>query len=161
MVMRVRTETMVSKPVEDVWSDLCGSRMRLTPRCPVFYVGAPRPVECRLPEGRGGLGAPRQCVSAQGTIEQRITEWTPSTRLAFRMEGTDLPFRRCVRELSDTFELVESRAAGGGRATTLVRTTHVQVSGRMRCVKLASVYMGLKAVHRFVFRDWRVAAGVE
>jgi hypothetical protein len=34
------------------------------------------------------------------------------------------------------------------------RTTAVEVRGRLRWVKGIAVYVGLKAVHRFVFRDW-------
>jgi hypothetical protein len=102
--------------------------------------------------GRGRRNGTRQCVSEQGTIEQRITEWAPTVRLAFRMHGTDLAFRRCVSELDDTFEL---RPTEDGRATIVSRTTHVEVDGRLRWVKRAAVYVGLKTVHRFVFRNWR------
>src|SRR5262245_41981484 len=150
--MLVQTTTLIDRPVDDVWPVLCDSRIQLTPRCPVFYLGAPRPVECRLPTGSGGVGSTRQCVSEQGTIQQRITEWVPPSRLAFRMEGTELAFARCVSNLSDTFEL---EPVDGRRATILRRTTNVEVSGRLRWAKGVAVYVGLKAVHRFVFRDWR------
>jgi hypothetical protein len=118
----------------------------------VFYLGTPRPVQCRLPDRQGEAGATRQCVSEQGTIEQRITEWTPPSRMAFHMERTDLAFGRYVSELSDTFDL---QPIEDGRATILMRTTHVEVTGRLRWAKHAAVYVGLKTVHRFVFRDWR------
>lgn len=150
--MLVRTTTTLNRPGESVWPMLCDSRILLKARCPVFRLGAPRPVECRLPDGSGAPGAARQCVSEQGSIEQVITEWAPPSRLAFRMERTDLTFGRCVRDLSDTFEL---QPAAGGERTTLVRTTQVTVIGRMRCAKQAAVYIGLKTIHRFVFKNWR------
>lgn len=149
--MVVRTQTTVPLPVDSVWPLLCDSRVTLKPRCPVLYLGVPKPVECRLPDG-GGEGAPRQCVSEQGAIQQRITEWTPPTRLAFHMEHTDLAFARCVSRLSDDFEL---QPVGAGRETWLTRTTRVKIRGKCRWVKQAAVYVGLKAVHRHVFRAWR------
>jgi uncharacterized protein YndB with AHSA1/START domain len=150
--MLVRTTTLVRRPPEAVWPLLCDSRITSTPRCPVFRLGAPTPVECRLPAGPGEVGASRQCVSDQGVVHQRITEWSPPARLAFRMERTDLPFGSCVSALSDTFELTP---AAGGRATRLTRTTRVEVRGRLRWARALAVGIGLKAVHRFVFRDWR------
>jgi hypothetical protein len=95
----VRTRWKVPHAPDELWPALCNSAVELTPRCPVFYFGAPRPTECRLPEGHGELGAARQCVSDQGTVRQRITVWDPPSRLAFRMEETDLCFGRFVDRL--------------------------------------------------------------
>jgi hypothetical protein len=150
--MFVRTRTVVARPAAAVWPVLCDSRMTRPPRCPVFCLGTPRPVECRSPDSAGGGGATRECVSEQGAIQQRITEWAPPARLAFRMESTDLAFARCVSGLSDEFEL---EPVDGGRATLLTRTTRVQIRGRLRCAKQAAIYVGLKAVHRYVFSVWR------
>lgn len=151
-MMLVRTRTVLPRPAESVWPLLCDSRVTLTPRCPVFRLGVPRPVECRLPEGVGGEGALRQCVSDQGSIRQRITEWRPPRRLTFHMEHTDLAFARCVDGLTDQFELRPLRA---GTATLLTRTTRVEIRGRFRCLTQAAVYVGLKAIHRHAFRAWR------
>ncbi|MGK5440326.1 hypothetical protein ACSNN7_00605 [Micromonospora sp. URMC 105] len=118
----------------------------------MFRLGAPTPVECFLSAGPGAVGAPRQCVSDRGVVYQRITEWSPPARLAFRMELTDLPFASCVSAMSDTFELTP---AAGGRATQLTRSTRVDVRGRLRWARAVAVWIGLKAVHRFVFGDWR------
>jgi hypothetical protein len=133
---------------EELWPVLCDSAMELAPRCPVFFLGAPRPTECRLPEGAGEVGAARQCVSDQGVVRQRITVWEPPGRLAFRMEETDLCFERVVERLDDVFEL---EAAGSG--TRITRTTTVSV----RNLFAVPVWVGLKSVHRFVFRNWQRA----
>ncbi|QSB14231.1 hypothetical protein JQS43_22390 [Natronosporangium hydrolyticum] len=91
-------------------------------------------------------------MSEQGSIQQRITEWTPPTRLAFHMEHTDLAFARCVDRVSDEFQLA---SLDGGTATLLSRTTQIGIRGRFRCLKKAAVFVGLKAVHRHVFRAWQ------
>lgn len=139
--------------MESVWSLLYDSRIEQKSWCPVFCLGAPQPVECRLPDGVGHEGAARQCVSEQGSIQQRITEWTPPVRLAFHMEHTDLAFTRCVSGLSEEFEVLPLAA---GKATLLTRTTRVEIRGRFGCLKKVAVFVGLKAVHRHVFRAWRV-----
>jgi hypothetical protein len=125
--------------------------MVLPARCPVFYLGAPQPVACRVPVGKVEAGAERQCVSAQGVVSQRITQAQPGRLLAFHMEDTELRFRSCVTELSDVFELA---AVGDGTATRVVRTTRVQVRGRVRALKHGILFVALKAVQRFVFRNW-------
>ena len=122
----------------------------------LFGLGVPRPEECRLPEGKGGEGSTRQCVSNQGTIDQRILEWREPNRLRFRMEKTDMFFRRWVTGVEDAFDL-ESTAAGG---TSIVRTTRVTIEGRCRVVKSAALWIALKRVHRFVFKNWQRSASV-
>jgi hypothetical protein len=136
---------MPHSPAE-LWPALCDSTVELTPRCPVFYLGTPRPTECRLPDGPGEVGAARQCVSEQGVVRQRITAWEPPARLAFRMEETDLCFDRVVDGLEDVFDLVPA-----GAGTLVTRTTTVSVPGVFRL----PVWVGLKSVHRFVFRNWQ------
>jgi hypothetical protein len=135
---------------DELWPALCDSTVELTPRCPVFYLGAPRPTECRLPEGPGAVGAARQCVSDQGVVRQRITAWDPPARLAFRMEETDLCFDRFVDRLDDVFDLVPY-----GSGTRITRTTTVSVRGRFSAVLSPPLWIGLKSVHRFVFRNWQ------
>lgn len=144
---------MMPHPAEALWPALCDSRMELQPRCPVFYVGTPRPSTCRLPDGPGEVGAARQCVSEEGVVRQRITEWAPPARLAFHMESTDLGFHRFVDHLGDVFEL-EPR----GRHTRITRTTTVTVRGRGYAVLYPALWVGLKSVHRFVFRNWQKMA---
>jgi hypothetical protein len=148
--MIVRTRWSVPHSPEALWPALCDSAVSLTPRCPVFYLGTPRPTECRLPDGPGEVGATRQCVSEQGVVRQRITGWDPPARLAFRMEESDLCFKHIVDQLGDVFDL-EPEGAG----TRITRTTTVSVRNRFAAVLYPALWVGLKSVHRFVFRNWQ------
>ncbi len=152
--VKVRTATVLPAPPETVWPLLYDSRMVLPARCPVFHLGTPRPVECRIPDGIAEAGARRECVSVEGVLSQRITDARPGRRLAFHLEHTELGFRRFVTELGDVFELTPVRA---GAATRIVRTTRVRVGGRARVLKYGALFVGLKAVQRFVFRNWAAA----
>ncbi|MEK7467677.1 MAG: hypothetical protein AAB074_09720 [Planctomycetota bacterium] len=151
--MDVITGWNFSQPREKMWPLLCNSRMEPVCSC-LFGLGVPRPEECRLPEGHGGEGSARQCVSNQGTIEQRILEWREPQRLRFRMEETDMFFRRWVSGIEDSFDL-ESTATGG---TRIVRTTRLVLKGRCRAAKSVALWIALKRIHRFVFRNWQRTA---
>ncbi len=83
-------------------------------------------------------------------VRQRITEWEPPARLAFHMESTDLGFHRYVDHFGDLFEM-----ASAGRGTQVTRTTTVTVRGFGRAVLYPALWVGLKSVHRFVFRNWQ------
>ncbi|WP_432968486.1 hypothetical protein [Dactylosporangium sp. CA-233914] len=148
--MIVHTRWRVACSPEELWPALCDSAVELTPRCPVFYLGAPRPTACRLPDGPGDVGAARQCHSEQGVVRQRITVWEPPARLAFHMEETDLAFSRWVDRLDDRFDLVPE-----GSGTRITRTTTVSVRSRFAAVLYPALWVGLKSVHRFVFRNWQ------
>ena len=150
--MQVATTRVIPMPPADTWRLLCDSRLELRPLCPVFYLGAPRPHECALPGGEGGLGAQRECRSTRGAVSQRITVWEPPNRLRFHMETTTLAFGRHLDQLEDDFVLMPHPAG-----TSVTRTTSVVTRGRLRPVRSAMVLVGLKAVHRFVFRNWQVA----
>ncbi|OJF12078.1 hypothetical protein [Couchioplanes caeruleus] len=82
-------------------------------------------------------------------VWQRITTWEPPTRLAFEMESTDLGFHRFVDTLADVFEL-----EAGDAGTRITRTTTVTVGGHAAAVLYPALWVGLKSVHRFVFRNW-------
>jgi hypothetical protein len=150
--MRVITTRVLPLPPEDAWRLLWDSRLRLRPLCPVFFLGAPRPHECALPSGEGGVGAERECRSTEGAVRQRITVWEPPSHLRFHMETTTLGFDRYLDELVDDFVVVAHPAG-----SSVTRTTTVTARGRLRWVRYAVVLMGLKSVHRFVFRNWQLA----
>jgi hypothetical protein len=146
--MRVRTNHRFAGTAGSVWPLLCNSRMDGR-TLHWFNLGIPQPLECRLPDGRGGVDSERECVSNQGTVHQRILEWIPEKRLVFRMERTDLRFRRYVRELVDTFELVPIDGS-----VTVTRTSEVELDGRFQALRKLALYVSLKQVHRYVFRNW-------
>ena len=115
----------------------------------MFRLGVPQPIECRLPEGRGGVGSERECVSDQGIVHQRILEWEPESRLAFRMEWSELPSTRVVLDLQDTFDLV---ARDGG--VSVSRTTRATLRPGFHPLERLGLFVGIKQVHRYVFRNW-------
>lgn len=147
--MIVRTRQTFAHRARAVWPLLCESEMdRSGPF--LLRLGLPRPVRCHLPDGPGGIGRERECVSDHGTVRQRILEWEPPVRLVFRMERTDLPELRPVEELVDTFDLEESSVG-----TRIVRTTHVRFRTPLPPWRRALLSLGLKRIHRYVFRNWR------
>jgi hypothetical protein len=145
----VRTNQSFSAPGSAVWPLLCDSRMDSAPGL-WFKFGIPRPRECRLPDGLGGVGSERECISDQGIVHQRILVWEPTQRLSFRMERTDLRFQHYVSEILDTFDLVPTP-----NGTLVTRTTQVQTKGRYQFLRRIALYLSLKQVHRYVFRNWR------
>lgn len=148
--MRVRTSIVIQRPPDEVWPLLCSSKM--DPRMPcLFRLGIPKPVECRLPDGVGGAGQRRECVSDRGVVRQRITHWEAPRLLRFRMEDTTLYFRPCVTGIEEEF-LLEPLGAG---ATRLTRTTEIAIIGFCRWGKAIVMGVGMKFVHRYVFRNWK------
>jgi hypothetical protein len=123
----------------------------MDPRIPCFFrLGIPKPVECRLPDGRGGVGARRQCVSDRGVVQQRITHWEEQRVLRFQMEDTTLYFRPCVTAILEEFVLEPI----GPDTTRVTRTTDISVSGIGRFAKAMVMCAGTKCVHRYVFKNW-------
>lgn len=147
--MIVRTRQTLTHPASAVWPLLCESQMDGTPPGFGSRLGLPRPVRCHLPDGHGGVGSERECVSDRGRVRQRILEWDPPKRLSFRMEQTDLSQLRPVDRLIDTFDLEESSAG-----TRVVRTTHVGFRAPVAPWTRALLFLGLRRVHRYVFRNW-------
>ncbi len=152
--MRIRTTAILPAPPAAIWPLLCASKMDPAIPC-VFRLGIPKPVECRLPDGQGGVGAERQCVSRRGVVRQRITHWQEPALLRFRMEDTTLYFRPCVTALEEEFALEPT----AGRRTRITRTTRLATTGCGAFAKALIMGAGLKCVHRYVFKNWaRLAA---
>ena len=146
--MKVRTAWIIEKSRPQVWRLLCDSSLPPIKWWP-FLFGVPRPLECRLPDGRGGRGARRQCVSSRGVIQQRITLWENATRLGFRMEANTIPGFP-VAEMRDFFELT----ALGHARTGVTRTTYFTLKGRCRGLRGLATWPVLKCIHRYVFLNW-------
>lgn len=142
----------IAAPPETVFPLLYGSRLETPPRCPVFRMGTPVPKACRIPDGPPVTGAARECVSDRGTIRQEVLVCEPSSRLVFRMVETDLLVGRLLAEVVESFVLTPCP-----RGTRLTRTTDVRGHGLGR-VGMPLVYVGLKAVHRYVIADWAAQA---
>jgi hypothetical protein len=147
--MRVQTSTLIGKPPAVLWPLLCASKMEVR-RPWLFWFGIPKPVECRLPKGHGGVGQRRECVSDRGLIQQRITHWEAPQCLRFEMESTTVYFRPCVAGIAEEFVL----ATVGANATRITRTTRIEIIGPGRWLKAALMWLGTKGVHRYVFLNW-------
>ena len=89
----VTSEIRIAAPVHAVWATLCDAEMPATAPCEFRLgpFGPPRPVRCELPDGPGGVGATRRCVSDRGTVTQRVTEWAAGERLALQPTGAATP----------------------------------------------------------------------
>ena len=148
--MIIRTTCKINAAAEEVWPLLCDSQMKPESSL-LFKLGVPQPQKCKLPDGDGGVGKMRQCISDRGVIEQEILEWEPPTRLSFRMEYTDLYFKNDVDSILETFEIQSL----GEMKSRLTRITQIEVGGKFQMFKRGLFFLGLKKVHRFVFRNWK------
>lgn len=151
--MAVATTWHFQFPASSLWPLLCNSKM-VQGGSPIFKLGIPLPLECRLPEGEGGAGSERECVSDKGTIHQRIVTWEPEKKLSFKMEKADFEILSGVTGIEDTFDLIPS-----DHEVTVTRTTVVELSGSILFMKKIRLFFGLRQVHRFVFQNWQSLAG--
>ena len=67
--MKVKTTYKFNANAEDLWPLLFGSKMDTKKPCYLLF-GLPKPMECKLENGEGGVGKSRQCISDKGTIQQ-------------------------------------------------------------------------------------------
>jgi hypothetical protein len=147
--MEVRTGQSFSNSASTVWTLLCNSKMDDTSTL-LFKLGVPHPVQCRVPDGHGGVGSERECESDQGIVHQRILEWVPDQRLTIRMERTDLQIQKYVREMVETFDIL-ARPTG----VQVTRTSRVTLHEGFHPLRRWLLFFSLKQVHRYVFRNWR------
>lgn len=147
--MVVCTRQTFECPARTIWSLMCNSQMDDSTSL-LFKLGVPQPVQCRVADGRPGVGSERECISDQGVVHQRILVWEPDTCLSFRMESTDMSFGRHIRDLVDTFDL---RATPRGVEVT--RTTQIRTQGLFQVLTRFALYFSLKKVHRYVFQNWK------
>jgi hypothetical protein len=146
--LTIRTTRRFPPPAAKAWSLICNSRMDGSSTL-LFKLGVPQPLRCEIPEGQGGVGCERECVSDQGVVHQRILIWEPEKCLSFRMERTDLSFQRYVREIVERFDLVATYAG-----VEVTRTTRVWTKGRWQPLKQLALFVSLKQVHQYVFQNW-------
>ena len=147
--MKVTTSVVINKAPEVIWPMLCNSRMA-DDKPILFRFGVPKPVQCKLKTGIGGVGSDRQCVSSLGTINQKITRWEPNRLLEFEMKDTDMYFGKFIISIKDRFELADLET----QRTRLTRTTNFEVSGLFGLLKSLPIWFGLKRVHKYVFENW-------
>ncbi|MCF7733138.1 MAG: SRPBCC family protein [Akkermansiaceae bacterium] len=149
--MKIRTSIVIRATPETLWPLLTNSSMDV-PGC--FCLGLPQPVSCELPDGVGGIGSERRCISDRGVVVQRITEWAPPKHLQFEMVSTNHCWSTQVDSIREEFRVKQH--IHGSRIT---RTTTIAATKPFRCIKELGFYLGLKRVHLYVFKNWQ--AGTE
>ncbi len=150
--MKLCTSTTIRTSCERLWPLLTSSQMTASD---FFCLGLPRPVACELPDQAGGVGCERRCISDRGTITQVLTEWKPPQRLAFRMVATDHTWGRHVASIEETFVLTAVRAG-----TRITRITRLTARGPWSWLKELLFCVGVKRVHLYVFKNWRLQTEV-
>lgn len=146
--MKLKTTYKFNGNAEDLWPLLFGSKMDDKKPCR-FLFGLPKPVECRLEDGQGGIGEARQCISDKGIIQQRILEWQPNKKLSFEMAETDIYFGPCVDSIVESFELNQDTP----KTTYITRTTEFKLNSN-NVLLIVPMYIGLKSIHKYVFGNW-------
>ena len=148
--MKVITSRYFSASSQQLWPLLFHSKMDEKQPC-FFLCGLPKPLECRLVDDEGKVGATRECISDKGVIRQRIQEWEPNRKLKFELKETSLYFGPLVKSIVETFEIQKMEEGG----SNLHRTTEFVVRKGFQPVLTLPMMIGLKAIHRYVFRNWR------
>lgn len=148
--MKLSTSQQFAASPEVLWPLLFNSKMDNRQPC-YFLCGLPKPVECRLPQGQGGVGQIRECVSDKGVIVQEILAWEPANRLQFRLRETDIYFGPCVESIVENFQI---RAVEEGQAV-ITRTTEFRLKKGWNGLAALPMWTGLKAIHRYVFKNWK------
>lgn len=147
--MQIVTKTIIEKDPADVWKLLLNSNVTRPNYCPIFFLGAPRPLRCEH-NVEGFVGERRRrCVSDKGTIEQQIDVSRPPHHLAFHAVETNLSLVY-FSSLRDDFVLQPHR-----RGTAITRTTDVRALGWTKYLKLALLWCGIKSAHHHVFSAWK------
>ena len=147
--MRLRTTQKFKATPGQLWPLLFSSKMDNKRPC-YFLCGLPKPLECRLKE-EGGPGKIRECVSDKGIISQEILEWQPNEKLSFELRETDIYFGPCVDSIVESFEIKPLDR----QTTAITRTTVFQLRSSVKYFLAVPMYVGLKAIHRYVFKNWR------
>lgn len=154
MIIRTR-HTFNAKP-EILWPLLFNSKMDERQPC-YLLCGLPKPLECRLANNEGGVGETRECVSDKGIIQQRIKEWIPNEKLSFELEQTNIYFGPCVESIIEQFDIKPITNS----QSQIVRTTRFKVKDGLRPLVTIPMFIGLKAIHRYVFRNWKRIADAD
>jgi len=147
--MKLITTKTFNASAERLWPLLFSSKMDNNKPC-YFLCGLPKPIECRLQDHEGGVGHIRECVSDKGIIKQTILEWEPNKKLKFELHETDIYFGPCVDSIVETFEIVP---IGKDRAK-ISRQTEFEVKSALRPFISIPMFIGLKSIHHYVFKNW-------
>lgn len=116
-----------------------------------FRLGIPKPLSCKVLEGKPQVGNTRQCTTDKGYIRQEIVELIQDRRLVYEMRETDVWCRNWVSFLQDTFLLEpieESR-------TRVQRITEFKGVASIPVLSTLALWFSLKQAHRYAAKNWR------
>jgi hypothetical protein len=147
--MKLTTTKKFNASADRLWPLLFNSKMDDGQPCSLLC-GLPKPVECRLADETGGVGHTRECISDKGTIQQTILEWEPNKKLKFELRETDIYFGPCVNSIVETFEI----KAINEQEAYITRQTEFSVKPLLRPCLSIPLWIGLKSIHRYVFKNW-------
>lgn len=153
--MSVTTTIEIEAAAAAVWVRLCDADMPATAPCEFSLgrFGPPRPLRCELPEGVGGVGAARRCVTDRGVVEQRVTDWVVNTRLAFEVVAENSGLGPHVIAMRDVFDL---RPIVGG--VQLTRRTELVPRGPCPRLRGVALKLAVRRVHRYTMQGFKAAA---
>ena len=156
IVLVIETTVEIDAPPPAVWAHLCDARMPATAPCEFRLgpFGPPQPLRCELPSGVGGVGQERRCVTARGTVRQRITAWTECEHLAFEMVAEEAGLGVHVGAVRDDFWITPV----AGRRTKLTRRTALDPRGPCPRLRSIALRFAIQRVHRFTMRGFAAAA---
>lgn len=135
---------------EHVWPHFLHAKMDHT-RPPLFRLGVPKPISCKVLEGDGAVGNTRQCTTDRGTIDQQILVCEENQRLRYRMIRSTVWCRTWVGALEDEFMLTPLE----GNRTAVERRTEFRAAGRFRLLKQIALWAALRQAHIYASRNWR------
>ncbi len=149
--MQLSTTNTFNATPEQLWTLLFNSKMDDKHPC-YFLFGLPKPIECRLQDAnKEGVGNTRECVSDKGVIKQNILEWEPNKKLKFELLETDIYFGPCVESIVETFEIKRITT----NTSSITRHTEFKLKSYRQYFLTIPMYIGLKNIHRYVFKNWK------
>jgi|GEM_PF-1308624 len=147
--MKLSTARKFNASAAQLWPLLFQSKMDDRQPC-YLLCGLPKPLECRLADHHGGVGSTRECVSDKGIIKQQILVWEPNRKLQFEMQETNIYFGPCVDSITETFEIKPINET----QAYISRHTEFKVKAPLKPLLSIPMYIGLKSIHHYVFRNW-------
>ncbi len=152
--MQIHSTWTFDAAAEHIWPHFLHATMDRS-RPLLFRLGIPKPISCKVLEGEGAVGRTRQCTTDRGTIDQRILDFQPNRRLAYRMIASTVWCRDWIGHLEDEFTLTP---LGDGR-TRVERRTTFEAAGPLAPLKRLSLYVALRQAHLYAARNWRRLSG--
>jgi len=157
MLEHIRTETVttsvhVAAEPATVWGMIESIDSIHGPKPWLMRIGLPVPVRCALE--REGVGAKRVCYFEDGTIEERVSEWSPPNRMRLQIVHTHMGINHWMGFQDALYQL---QAEGDG--TRLTRTTTLESALYPVWYWRPWERLGVEQEHRYILEDVALRAG--